>query len=381
MTKLSELFGLNERIVRTPSDPSRCRWPELLGVELELEGVSNYRNVEYWSTHEDGSLRDGVELVLTHPLTSPTLDVALGRYYDAAFETKNTSRTSTHIHVNMTDATVGELRSMVMLMYMLEDGLFNAVGESRKWSGYAMALPEMHPQRMRSIMTETDYGRLMEAISPSRNQERYYGLNTSIRRHGTVEFRYFPGGPTKEELESWLDFVVIIKRLSREFTVDSLTDQLTTEQAVASFVQANLGNYWADTLLRNDSLANMFAKFSEVAAYVLEPVVTDRRESVVFLTPTLLKFIKKNYVSQEGGEYLDKIRNDLQVVTISEWFSHFNQARRLSGDEDVEESLGATEAEVDSTIRPYGRPARPSRTTTSRPAIDTEIIRSFTTEF
>lgn len=324
--KLCELFGMRERSYRYDDS----RWPELIGIELELEEASMTTVPPYWTTHEDNSLRQGIELVLDAPYAGEVLGNAIQEYYKAGIAHNSTSRTSTHIHINMTDVTVDVLRSMFMIMYCIEDSLFNAIGESRKWSGYAMALTEMEPSRVRGILTSDDANILQNEISPSRNQERYYGFNTCMRRHGTAEFRYFPGGPTQQELESWVDFVVTVKRIGKRWHPNELIEALYDERSVIRFINENFGTYWATQLLQHDTAANILTKFSEVAAHITQPNSPDRRESLVFVTQGLVKYASK-FFNDDGMEYINRVRRDLAVMTESEWQYHCAHAFELSG--------------------------------------------------
>lgn len=322
---LCELFDMRSRSYRYDDS----RWPELIGIELELEEATIQSAPPYWVLHEDASLRNGIELVLDAPYAGEVLGNAIREYYNSGIAHNSTSRTSTHIHINMTDATLDNLRSMFMIMYSIEDALFNAVGESRKWSGYAMALGEMEPSRVRGILTSEDRSTLVESISPSRNQERYYGFNTCMRRHGTAEFRYFPGGPTRQELESWVDFVVNVKQIAKKWAPAQLIDFLTSDESMRRFVTENFSDYWSTTLLRHDSITNMFGKFCEVAAHVTQANGPDRRENLVFVTNGLVKYIS-NFLNKEGVDYIKQVAKDLSVMTESEWQYHAAKAAEFA---------------------------------------------------
>lgn len=322
--KLYELFGFREQsYVPRPQD----RWPEMVGVELELENVTNYTMpIPYWTTHDDGSLRNGIELVLEQPLAGKSLEDAIGQYYKADLRFSNSSRTSTHIHINMTDATVDQLRSMCMVMYMVEDGLFNVVGEARKWSGYSVPLSEMEPLRLRRMMSSTDPTALVNFFSPVRNQERYYGFNTCLRKHGTVEFRYFPGGPSREELESWIDFAITIKKLGQKYSPGQLVERIHNEQDVNSFLTENFNEHWAVKLAQATSASYMLGKFSEIAAFVVDAENLERMEQLVFVTKPFIQYLGNKILPPSGVEYIRSVADQLQVTTAYEWNQHLLRA-------------------------------------------------------
>lgn len=325
MNSISELFGLRRRAFKRDNS----RWQELIGVELELEGVDSPSDIPYWERKSDNSLRNGVEYVLDQPYAGPTLDHALDAYYDQEMQANNTQRTSTHIHINMTDATVDNVRNMTMIMYMIEDALFNVIGEGRKWAGYSMALSEMDPVRMRIGLASADYAVACSHLAPARNQERYYGFNTaSLRRHGTVEFRYFPGGPTRPELENWLDLVVAVKAAAVSMaTPEALISRLATPEDVTQFLSSYFSDYWIGALLRQTPPEYMLYKFNTVAALACDPELVEHRDNVLFLTPTFVKYIKAKFLEDAGRRYFDELIKEVSVISASEWYTYLSLAR------------------------------------------------------
>lgn len=323
MTKISELLGVRERKFKRDGS----RWQELVGVELELENVTS-TSIPYWEAKADNSLRNGVEYVMAQPYAGPTLEAALDAFYDEKLKFNNSARCSTHIHLNMTDATLDCVRSMTMIMYMIEDGLFNIIGEGRKWAGYSMALSEMDPVRLRMAMSHSDPHTLLNNLAPTRNQDRYYGFNTaSLRKHGTVEFRYFPGGPTRAELESWIDLICAVKAAGMTHTPQDLMNRLNFSSDVVHFLTDILPSFWTNALLTNMSASVMLDKFAQIAAVTADPDVVEHKDNLVFLTPTFLSYVKKHVVKKAGGEYLDLVAAQVKVVNGTDWFVYLDAAR------------------------------------------------------
>lgn len=321
---ISDIFGLRRRAFKRDGS----RWQELIGVELELEGLRDSPDIPYWERKADNSLRSGVEYVLDQPYAGPSLEYALDSFYDERLVAENTQRTSTHIHINMTDATVDAVRSMTMIMYMIEDALFAVVGEGRKWAGYSMALSEMDPVRLRLSLSAADYVAAAAQLAPARNQERYYGFNTaSLRRHGTVEFRYFPGGPSRAELENWLDLVVAVKRAAMDNPPDVLIDRINSTEDVVAFLSSYLSDYWLNSLLRAVNTDYMLYKFNTVAALACDPEVAEHRDNLVFLSPTFTNYVKRKFLKDEGRRYLDDVIKEVKVTTPADWYAYLDSAR------------------------------------------------------
>lgn len=328
MPKIYEMTGTKEKAFK----PDGSRWPELLGIELELENVANMQNLPYWELKADNSLRNGVEYVFDRPYAGPSVEEALATFYNAKLVFENSARTSTHIHVNVQDMELEAFRTMIVMVYMLEDAIFNVIEAERKWAGYCMPLSEMSNVRLRNVLAAPwpdQSNKVLAAIAPAKNQERYYGLNISAaRKYGSLEFRYFPGGPSRTELEEWLDLVVAFKKAANKIgTPVGLIDALNRPEDVVKFLEENFPDYWVRRLLNSVTPDLMLDRFTEISALCTD-FAFERRDPMVFVTGPLLKFIGTKIYTGEGLTYLEKLR-PVGVITADEWDHHFDKARRL----------------------------------------------------
>src|SRR5690606_18079792 len=119
-------------------------------------------------------------------------------------------------------------------------------------------------------------------------------FNICVQKHGTVEFRYFPGGPTKEELVSWVDLVQAIKRAAMSNTAEGLVNIANSPDDLIRFLRAALPEQWYTTLTRLGTPEEFFANYSEVSALYSGEDSPRRREPLVFATKPLIGFITKN---------------------------------------------------------------------------------------
>lgn len=350
MPKLTELVPLKVAQFK----PDGSRWPDLFGVELELESLNNIPVIPMWSIKEDQSLRNGVEYVLDRPYAGASLEDAIKGFYAVDLKWNNSVRTSTHIHVNVSDCDLAVVQTMTILMYAVEDALFDVVGASRKWSGYAMALSEMDPVRLRKLFSHNRDDNIV-SLSPGRNQDRYYGFNfASVSRHGTVEFRYFPGGPGYEELCEWLDFVTAIKKAGLHYNPLTMVEQTSTLEDFRTLLQAILPDVWYQKLTTYGSIDQMFRKFNEVGAYVCDPEQLERREQLVFITPALMKYLRKKVLNEEGAKYIENIRDKFGTVTAGDWAYYLEEAVRKAGGE-VAPKLNAKKPKAAAEFDPFRR--------------------------
>jgi hypothetical protein len=219
---------------------------------------------------------------------------------------------------------------MVMIVYMIEDGIYQSVEESRKWGGYSVSLAEMPTQRLRSLLSPSSQRVLLEAVAPSRNADRYYGMNTNMNRHGTVEFRYFPGGPTKEELCSWIDLVVSIKKAARKYNKEALISMLTSPDAVVSFLMNEFGD-WGNRLLGAMGPERLFNSFAEVATMAGDDDPRELASSVMWVSKHYLDFLGNTMFkgSKESVGYLQNIIKHSNVLSKADWNYYLSQARNL----------------------------------------------------
>lgn len=286
-----------------PPHLAQHRWPFLMGIELELENVSgNYDTMLYsssakWVLHDDASLRNGLEFVTMYPYAGDKMEEALAQFYEGVSNYSAGPRTSTHIHLNVTDVTDDVVKSMFFLMYFLEEGVYALTEESRKWAGYSMPLREMAPSRIRNILqpfTDRDW---RTACHGGRNSERYYGFNINWSRHGTVEFRYFPGGPSIEELEYWLDLPTAVKRVAQLYTVDRLASMFNSPYQLVAFIQSNFGKWGTDitAAIPAETLMQYYEEVSSLYGDVTNPV----NSNVIYIGSRLRSLINKNLFKGE----------------------------------------------------------------------------------
>lgn len=344
-------IGFRRRI--NPPKDKHPRFPFLMGVELELENVHGdlrHRGVPYWETHHDESLRnDGLEFVFEGPMYGGAALAAVDAFYAVPQDYTGGARTSTHIHVDASKLTVGAMRAIIGLSYILEDALFSSVLAARKWCGYCMPLTEMAHSRLRALLLSQDTATFtITGVKANANAEKYYGLNiSSLLKHGTLEYRYFPGAPTKDELLSWMDYVT-------ELTAAGLRlEDIEPLRGIESFEQ--LHNMlmtqlptWAPRLLaqNNDKLMERLFELQGILEdeYV-EP--TKRIDPLLYVSPQLkglaVRLLGRN---REHRTAIAKTLDALEVLSQAEW----RQQIVLGGA--IKTKTGAPKKEPTKFVRP-----------------------------
>lgn len=332
-TNLRDLINMRGPGRPVPEEAADHRWSDYLGLELELEGIYDPPRVPWWVLHEDGSLRSGWEYVSEAPLYGEDMERSLDSFYDLVDSWDANPRTSTHIHVDFSQETVGTLRSMVVIVYALEAGLYDVIGVDRKWAGYAAPLREMTVNRLRNLLSpDASTANFEVAVGTGRGNERYYGLNiSSLRRHGSMEFRYFPGGPDREELESWMDLVLAIKRMAKEVTLDRLEREATTPRDMVSLFAGFLPRSFMENLLSCVPVEDIFHALWEAMAVAERTPEYQREVPLIFLNPMLVKVAANRHnLSEEGKLVLQRAADTLGVVSLQDWNRILSDAKGTS---------------------------------------------------
>lgn len=320
-TKLSAVIAVRNELAEPPVD-ARNPYRYHIGIELELENVRIQPDARYthWQIVEDGSLRNGKEFITSTPIRGATVAAAINEFYGSGVRFKNSPRTSTHVHVNVTDMKVGGLRAMFVLSYALEDSLFRVMDDSRKYCGYCMPLSEMHPIRANKFLSSDNRYMFADSMGGA-NTEKYYGFNiNSIRKHGTAEFRYFPGGPDQEELKNWIAYCVAIRHVAETIGLEGLR-ALESETDMRALVEGHFGEM-GRRMLELVGVDGMWASLQEVLNMMPEVNKPQRVQPLVFLSDALGQFVGKHYLKQAHKvEHFNATVLPLKVVSRDDWFN------------------------------------------------------------
>lgn len=232
---------LKKRPISTPEADSF--WPlpsQFIGLEIETEGMPRSRqaahvsnNSPYWMTHQDSSLRNGgIEYVLAQPMMGKELRAAIHYFFETFSGWSTSSRTSTHVHLNMTqdEDTIEVLRAVVSLYFAIEPAVYKLVAGDRKWCSYCNTLDSNIPEYLTMLFAKNyDPVKWAKSISnysnaPGTNTNRYYGLNlVALAKYGSLEFRHFPCTTSEDELTQWVLFVMELKKAAMDIVATGQT--------------------------------------------------------------------------------------------------------------------------------------------------------------
>lgn len=181
-----------------------------IGVEVEMENVTNPPRISGWRAERDGSLRNrGIEYVFDGPIGGSSACTRL-KNLDKFLPTDKTfgPRTSVHIHVDVRDLTWKQTCDMVILYAMAEPYLFEICGKSRDESIYSLAIYRGQKQ-IENLITILERG-------PLRVNEnyctKYSAINLlALRDFGSLEFRGHHGSSDPDVLVNWINHLLKIK--------------------------------------------------------------------------------------------------------------------------------------------------------------------------
>lgn len=171
------------------------------GVEVEMEGVGAEQPHQAWEVKVDRSLRDGYEFVFQAPLSLPeSLKAVQGLYsgWRALGITPSPSfRCSTHVHVNVQEWTIEEVKAAVFAYSLYEHEFMRNIHPDRTDNRFAVsgadsAYFEHNPLWDNDIR-----------IDP--NTYKYASLNTAtLQQFGTLEFRSLHASKTPGIVLQWI---------------------------------------------------------------------------------------------------------------------------------------------------------------------------------
>ena len=171
-----------------------------VGIECEIENVCNgtYFGIHdpYWHKTKDGSLRNNGAEFISIPLKVTRVEQALNILFNQTLskEVSYSTRTSTHVHINVRTLTLKQLESMVLTYMIFERALFNWIGNDRHKNIYCVPLHDVVLQR----------NFCKRVLDNNINWEKYTALNLRpIYEKGTVEYRHLEGTNDIKAYRDW----------------------------------------------------------------------------------------------------------------------------------------------------------------------------------
>lgn len=215
MTIVQSVFG--HRAPRLDSPHPKIAFNAGVGIELEVEGV-NHIQVPYWNCTEDGSLRNGCELVCERPYSGNSLYEAIEQLSDAVSRSgaQGTWRCSTHVHLDVRDCDDNVLKKIILAWAFYEKMLFKCSGFHRYRSNFCPAFAVVQAQLLNASSAfnhsgENFFNRLVHSW------DKYTSLNLlPLMQFGSVEFRISEPKWKRTNLLNLVNRFLVLKKLAVE---------------------------------------------------------------------------------------------------------------------------------------------------------------------
>lgn len=228
-----------------------------VGVEIELENLKGFtsayqeemQKTGLWGIVNDGSLRNhGLEFIMqtsngAQPIRGGDITRALFRfkkvmrdYIRAGNEPPECSvRTSLHVHLDVRDLRLFELKKLILLYAIFEETFFKWADLERIDSNYCRSLNNHYDivDRLSSIMSlpddtsSTTHHHLMAILEEG---NKYDAANyLSIRQRGSMEFRLMNGTYDTAVMLAWVNILQSLKRAAKDksIVIDSFPDDMS----------------------------------------------------------------------------------------------------------------------------------------------------------
>lgn len=256
-----------------------------VGVEVELEGITNlYSDTRYWVATTDGSLRNnGIEFVCREPWGGDTLQKAVMQLDKWLFNEPSLEgswRCSTHVHVDVRDMTVMQLKRMILSYLVFEKVLFKNSGYHRYKNNFCVALG--FAQEMLGTLSHFWGKEGMSFIDSIISRwDKYTSINfLPIRSQGSVEFRLSEAKWQKGKLIRLINRFLCLKELAME-TFEGSDYEFIQYIASKSLVEV-FGNNLSADYREDESDVSLGCKLACDVVYLQ----TIKSHNVVVLNPS-----------------------------------------------------------------------------------------------
>lgn len=257
---VGKAIGMNEDIRGYHTTDKLINSQTYLGVEVELEGIHVTGVSEVCPLLEsttDYSLRgdDAGEILFAFPLKGNDVDIALRGIESFVMREKVrpiiSSRTSTHVHVDMRDADNEFMRNFIAVYLSVERVLFQHCGKEREDNIFCVPMYKSNTivRDLSTALSTTDEDSFKDALSRFGEDTRYAALNIhSLWMHGTLEFRHLKGTYEYAKLIEWVNIILSIKQYALAVPLAALQAPKQVDSAECEAYLVDVFGKYADVL-------------------------------------------------------------------------------------------------------------------------------------
>lgn len=255
-----DMMGLNQRYDEIRKFPSwiftfdlpypKQTFQRHVGIEIEVEDTLDIKP-KGWSVEKDGSLRGAAarEYKTLMPCTClnafGNLDDIYSRINSCREKNPNafkfSERTSIHVHVDVRDLTIEQIKGAMKLYMIFEKSFFDLVGRERKHNVFCIPLSDSYISA--KVMDRNDWWRMWE---------KYCAFNAQpVASFGTLEFRQMSGNDNVELIKTWVLMLSSLIEFAKQKDlahIEELIDSLKVESQYMQLARNIMGEQLANKL-------------------------------------------------------------------------------------------------------------------------------------
>lgn len=202
----------------------------VVGIEVELEKVILIRNPVGWKHEPDGSLKDnGREYTL--PVWHNHAEDWLKELFSCFDQAESSPRCSVHIHANITDFTLDQIKALILLYTIFERPLYRFSG--KRWNNIYCV-----PVQTWAVGLELDLYTFQDIriLFP-----KYSGINIfpDLGRQegvlGTIEFRQMTGTKNVMYIKTWIDIIANLVKYAQTQNYSELKERISSMRMTSQY--------------------------------------------------------------------------------------------------------------------------------------------------
>lgn len=228
---------------------------QVYGVEHEIENFVSWGNIEahvqaMLSSHEDGTLIQGIELVTAPVGIEDQIVIHKQLQEQVQYNgSPGSERCSTHVHCDVSKMTFKQLKALMLMYCLTEPTFFTIAGPERETNIHCVPLwATTFPSKI-FAMNESDFMHHAEGWS------KYTALNMHpLYTQYTLEFRQL-GYVTNKTFTAWMRYIDALFAWAKQDDgkfLDVLDDLLTDYAQLIQYIKKNTGKFGKlfDSVLR-----------------------------------------------------------------------------------------------------------------------------------
>lgn len=347
------------KLVGQPQDPRTYGPTDLLvdpstyvGVEIELEGLCPVEvdvHCPLLENVEDNSLRGpSGEILFAFPLKGvdiiTALDAAESYVIGTGVRPILSSRTSTHVHVDMRDMTDAGLRKFIAVYLTVERLLYHYCGKAREDNIFCVPVFKSMRQvrKLSRLLSADTFAEFKSHLMGFTEDSRYAGMNlNSLWGHGTIEFRMMHGEYRASRIREWINLLLSIKKYAAQTTIQKLK---SPKQVYSTQCEAYLKEVFGE-----------YASVLQYEGYEHDIVRGSRLQQEMLNTPDLRKEewslialgAASNVKIEESGQHLTSQGVTSYSIPIGVLSNHFVTSPSIFHDDVFEQESEDYDGEED----------------------------------